>query len=188
VWRPGPGQALFDALLAVQDAHQSGPLPIIAEDLGIITSEVTQLREACGFPGMRVMQFAFGDTADNPYLPHNFDAQTVAYSGTHDNDTSQGWWLTASEKERAAARAYLGPLVDTEIHWAMMQSLSQSIARTAIFPMQDVLGLDGAHRMNTPGLAQDCWQWRFEWRQVGTQAQRLADLTHAHGRNRPVIT
>jgi 4-alpha-glucanotransferase len=188
VWRPGPGQALFDALLAVQDAHQSGPLPIIAEDLGIITQEVTQLREACGFPGMRVMQFAFGDTADNPYLPHNFEAQTVAYSGTHDNDTSQGWWLSASEKERSSARAYLGPLVDTEIHWAMMQSLSQSVARTAIFPMQDVLGLDGAHRMNTPGLAQGCWQWRFEWRQVGTQAQRLADLTHAHGRNRPVIT
>ena len=187
-WRQGPGKVLFDALATVCGPSQIGPLPIIAEDLGIITYEVTQLRQSCGFPGMRVMQFAFGDTFDNPYLPHNFDAQTVAYTGTHDNDTSLGWWNTASGAERSAARAYLGPLVDTEIHWAMMQSLSQSVARTVIFPLQDVLGLDGTHRMNTPGLADGCWQWRFEWRQVDAQALRLANLTHAHGRNRPVIT
>lgn len=187
-WRQGPGKALFDALATVCGPHQVGPLPIIAEDLGIITYEVTQLRQACGFPGMRVMHFAFGDTSDNPYLPHNFDTQTVAYTGTHDNDTSLGWWNTASAAERSSARAYLGPLVDTEIQWAMMQSLSQSVAKTVIFPLQDVLGLDGAHRMNTPGLAEGCWQWRFEWRQVEAQAQRLANLTRAHGRNRPVIT
>ena len=134
------------------------------------------------------MQFAFGDTSDNPYLPHNFDAQTVAYTGTHDNDTSLGWWQSASETERSGARAYLGPMVDTEVHWAMMQSLSQSVARTVIFPLQDVLGLDGEHRMNTPGFGQGCWQWRFEWRQVDEQAQRLAHLTRAHGRNRPMAT
>ena len=187
-WRPGSGKALFDALATVCGQHQTGPLPIIAEDLGIITQEVTQLRQACGFPGMRVMQFAFGDTSDNPYLPHNFDVQTVAYTGTHDNDTSLGWWQTASETERLGARAYLGPMVDTEVHWAMMQSLSQSVALTVIFPLQDVLGLDGEHRMNTPGLGQGCWQWRFEWRQVAEQAQRLAHLTRAHGRNRPMAT
>ena len=180
VWRQGPGQALFEALAQ----SSGGALPIIAEDLGIITDAVTALRRACGFPGMRVMQFAFGDTAANPYLPHNFEAQSVAYTGTHDNDTSLGWWQTAGAGPRHAARAYLGPLADTEIHWAMMQSLSQSVANTVIFPFQDVLGLDGAHRMNTPGVALGCWQWRFTWHQVRPEhARRLADLTHAHGRN-----
>jgi 4-alpha-glucanotransferase len=179
-WRQGPGQALFEALAQ----SSGGALPIIAEDLGLITDAVTALRRACGFPGMRVMQFAFGDTAANPYLPHNFEPQSVAYTGTHDNDTSLGWWQTAGAGARHAARAYLGPLADTEIHWAMMQSLSQSVANTVIFPFQDVLGLDGAHRMNTPGVALGCWQWRFEWQQVRPEhARRLADLTHAHGRN-----
>lgn len=178
-WCAGPGQALFEALAA--GVPQT--LPFVAEDLGQITHEVAALRHACGFPGMRVMQFAFGDTSFNPYLPHNFETQTVAYTGTHDNDTSVGWWQTATSAERHSARAYLGPWVDTEIHWAMMQSLSQSVANTVIFPMQDVLGLDGAHRMNTPGRAQGCWTWRFQWHQVQKEAQRLAELTQSHGRN-----
>lgn len=183
-WRPGPGKALFDALGEAFDASAGFSLPIIAEDLGIITDGVTALRKACGFPGMCVMQFAFGDSPANPYLPHNFEAQTVAYTGTHDNDTSLGWWQTASAVERHGARCYLGPQVDAEVHWAMMQSLSQSQARTVIFPFQDVLGLDGAHRMNTPGVSQGCWEWRFDWHQVDAgPAKRLAELTHAHGRN-----
>jgi len=184
-WRQGPGLALFDALAKARlQQGASGLLPIIAEDLGIITQAVTDLRQNCGFPGMRVMQFAFGDTPANPYLPHNFDVQTVAYTGTHDNDTTLGWWQTAGAGQRHIARAYLGPLADFEIHWAMMQSLSQSKANTVIFPLQDVLGLDGLHRMNTPGVAQGCWQWRFAWRQVGdTPARRLKDMAHAHGRN-----
>lgn len=187
-WRPGPGSALFAALSEGRAAHGGSIfLPIIAEDLGIITPAVTALREWCGFPGMRVMQFAFGDTSTNPYLPHNFEAQTVAYTGTHDNNTSVGWWLGASDLERGAARAYLGPQADTEIHWALMQSLSQSVANMVIFPFQDVLGLDGAHRMNTPGVPQGCWQWRFEWSQVEPEpGQRLAALTRAHGRNLPM--
>jgi 4-alpha-glucanotransferase len=186
-WRAGPGQVLFDSLAAMQGQHGADdPLPLIAEDLGIITPAVTALRQACGFPGMRVLQFAFGDTPANPYLPHNFEAQTVAYTGTHDNDTSLGWWQTASAGERHAARCYLGPLADTEIHWAMMQSLSQSLANMVLFPLQDVLGLDGAHRMNTPGVAQGCWEWRFDWSQVPeAAARRLAELTRAHGRNGP---
>jgi 4-alpha-glucanotransferase len=184
-WKKGPGKVLFDALAADgSGARGRVPLPIIAEDLGLITEEVTALRRACGFPGMRVLQFAFGDTPDNPYLPHNYDALTVAYTGTHDNDTSVGWWQKASASERRAARNYLGPQADTEIHWAMMRALSQSLANTVIFPFQDVLGLDSAHRMNTPGLAQGCWQWRFDWGQVQSEpAQRLADMTGAHGRN-----
>jgi 4-alpha-glucanotransferase len=184
-WRAGPGKRLFEAI--AQAAHQrvlAGALPLIAEDLGVITPAVTELRQACGFPGMRVMQFAFGDTSDNPYLPHNFDVATVAYTGTHDNDTTRGWWDSASAELRDAVRSYLGPQADTDIHWAMIQSLSQSVARSVIFPLQDVLGLDGAHRMNTPGVALGCWQWRFEWKQVGAEpSRRLAELARAHGRH-----
>jgi 4-alpha-glucanotransferase len=172
---------LFDSLTS----GVAPSLPFVAEDLGQITPEVAALRHACGFPGMRVMQFAFGDTALNPYLPHNFEAQTVAYTGTHDNDTTWGWWRSVSPVARQSARAYLGPLAESEIHWAMMNALSQSVANTVIFPLQDVLGLDGTHRMNTPGHAQGCWAWRFQWQQVHEEGRRLADLTQAHGRNLP---
>ncbi len=177
-WRGGPGAGLFATLRA-----ELGTLPIIAEDLGLITEAVHQLRQACGFPGMRVMQFAFGDTADNPYLPHNFVPETVAYTGTHDNDTSVGWWQQAAEAERGAALRYLGPLAQQEIHWAMIQALSQSVARTVVIPFQDVLGLDGRHRMNRPGEAQGCWSWRFRWSDVDDlPARRLAGMAQAHGR------
>jgi 4-alpha-glucanotransferase len=178
-WRQGPGMALFDALEAAL-----GPLPVIAEDLGLITDAVTELRLACRFPGMRILHFAFGDTPGNPYRPHNYVTQTVAYTGTHDNNTSLGWWKAASATERDAATDYLGAGLDSGIHWAMMQAVSQSVANMVIFPFQDVLGLDETHRMNTPGLAHGCWEWRFEWDDVGdAPAQRLAAMTRAHGRN-----
>ena len=177
-WRDGPGEAFF---ASIRDAL--GPLPVIAEDLGVITEGVTRLRRACGFPGMRVMQFAFADTARNPYLPHNFGRCTVAYTGTHDNATTVGWWAQASEVERRAARDYLGPMADREIHWAMIQALSQSVANTVVTPLQDVLGLDASHRMNTPGQPDGCWTWRFDWPDVGDEpAPRLASLARAHGR------
>jgi 4-alpha-glucanotransferase len=132
---------------------------------------------------MRVMQFAFGDNARNPYLPHNFGRCTVAYTGTHDNNTTVGWWANASENERQAARQYLGPVTDSEIHWAMIQSLSQSVANTLVVPFQDVLGLDGQHRMNTPGQPEGCWSWRFAWADVGDEpARRLSSMVRAHGR------
>jgi len=177
-WRAGPGQQLFDAVQA-----ELGALAVIAEDLGLITQAVTDLRLACGYPGMRVLQFAFGDSADNPYLPHNYVRQTVAYTGTHDNNTTVGWWDDLGREEREAARRYLGPEADREIHWAMIRALSQSVADTVILPFQDVLGLDGAHRMNTPGQPAACWEWRFDWDQVGdAPASRLADIARAHGR------
>ena len=177
-WRAGPGQQFFDALHA-----QLGPLPLIAEDLGLITPAVTELRIACGFPGMRVLQFAFGDTPSNPYLPHNYLPRTVAYTGTHDNDTTVGWWRQLKAPERDAVRRYLGPQADQEIHWTMIRALSQSVAHTVIYPFQDVLGLDGAHRMNVPGCARACWEWRFDWQQVGdAPAAQLAAITQAHGR------
>jgi 4-alpha-glucanotransferase len=178
-WCPGPGVAFFDELNA-----RLGPLPVIAEDLGVITPAVTDLRVACGFPGMRVLQFAFGDTSANPYLPHNYVPQTVAYTGTHDNDTTVGWWQQLAAQQREAVRRYLGPEADQDIHWAMIRSLSQSVAHTVIYPFQDVLGLGGAHRMNVPGRSQGCWEWRFEWHQVGdVPAAQLAAMTKAHGRN-----
>lgn len=180
-WMPGPGMALFEALKA-----DLGTLPLIAEDLGTITPQVHTLRQACGLPGMRILQFAFGDTADNPYLPHNYAPLTVAYTGTHDNHTARGWWEQAPTHERERAACYLGlpATATTQVPWAMMQALSQSVARMVIFPFQDVLALDGSHRMNTPGLPEGCWEWRFDWDQVGGEpALRLSGLTHAHGRN-----
>ncbi|HWP11470.1 MAG TPA: 4-alpha-glucanotransferase [Ramlibacter sp.] len=182
-WRPGPGRAFFDALHAAL-----GPLPLIAEDLGVITPAVNKLRIACGFPGMRVLQFAFADTPANPYLPHNYLPRTVAYTGTHDNDTTVGWWQQLGGHEREVVRRYLGPDADAAIHWSMMRALSQSVANTVIYPFQDVLGLDGTHRMNVPGLSGACWEWRFEWHQVGdAPAAQLAAMTQAHGRAlRPV--
>ncbi len=178
-WKTGPGLEFFKSL-----EDKLGVLPIIAEDLGIITEAVTALRLECGFPGMRVLQFAFGDSARNPYLPHNYQPQTVAYTGTHDNDTSVGWWQAASADERDAARDYLGPLADSEIHWAMIAALSQSVAHTLLIPLQDILGLDSAHRMNTPGQSSGCWTWRFEWSQIdAAPAQRLKAMASAHGRS-----
>lgn len=177
-WRPGPGRAFFEAIEA-----ELGQLPIIAEDLGLITPEVTALREACGYPGMRILQFAFGSGPANPYLPHNLERQCVAYTGTHDNETTVGWWASAMAGEKADARAYLGHCVDREPHWALINALSMSVANTLVIPFQDVLGLDTRHRMNTPGLATGCWEWRFEWNLVNHEpAERLAAMTRAHGR------
>jgi 4-alpha-glucanotransferase len=176
-WMPGPGKAIFDAL-----ARALGPLPIVAEDLGVITPDVTALRDGCGFPGMRILQFAFGDDATNPYLPHNHTPASVVYSGTHDNDTSRGWWQTASARERTFAGSYLDAHAN-DVHWAMIRAACNSVANIAIFPMQDVLGLDGGHRMNTPGTPTGNWSWRFEWGMVGSEPARVLGLmTAASGR------
>lgn len=180
-WHPGPGHAFFQSL-----RDELGELPILAEDLGLITPEVTALRQDFGLPGMRILQFAFGGDPANPYLPHNFEHHTVAYTGTHDNDTTVGWWDSATETEKSVARAYLGPSVDTEPHWTLIQALSQSVANTLVVPFQDVLGLDGSHRMNTPGQATGCWEWRFDWQQIDHQpGDRLGAMTRAHGRHPP---
>lgn len=175
-WQPGPGSALFDAL-----TRALGPLPIIAEDLGIITPEVLALREATGFPGMRVLEFAFSGDASHPFLPHNYAANTVVYTGTHDNDTALGWWASCNARERALALQYLGS-DGADIHWALIRAAWMSVARLALCQFQDVLGLGGAHRMNTPGTM-GCWAWRFSWDWVGPQAaDRLGQLSALSGR------
>ncbi|MEZ5741477.1 MAG: 4-alpha-glucanotransferase [Burkholderiaceae bacterium] len=176
-WRPGPGDALFTALRAVD-----APMPLIAEDLGDITDDVLALRRAFGLPGMAILQFAFGDTAANPYLPHNLDRQTVIYTGTHDNDTSQGWFATADPAVRERVQIYF-KCDGSDIHWELIHAASASVARLAVYPLQDVLGLDTRHRMNTPGLAQAQWAWRFTPDQVQAwHGERLYRISAAHGR------
>lgn len=176
-WVPGPGVELFRQVEACL-----GRLPIIVEDLGIITPEVDALRVALGYPGMRVLQFAFGGDADNPYLPHRYDRNTVVYTGTHDNDTIVGWFRAAPERERYHARRYLGS-GGAEINWELIRAALMSVADTAIIPLQDLLGLDGSARMNTPGTVDGNWSWRFLESDTTEQiAARLAQLTRLSGR------
>ncbi len=176
-WVAGPGKTLFDAM-----ARALGPLPIVAEDLGVITPDVVALRDGCGFPGMRILQFAFGDDASNAYLPHRYTPASVVYSGTHDNDTTQGWWAAASAAERRFAGTYLAS-AGPDIHWAMIRAAWNSVANTAIVPLQDVFGLDGTHRMNLPGSANGNWSWRFDGSMAGADPGRiLGRVTAASGR------
>lgn len=171
-WVAGPGEKLFQAF---ENAIPN--LPIIAEDLGIITPDVVELRDKFKLPGMRVLQFAFGEDENNHFLPHHYIPNTVAYTGTHDNDTTQGWWGTLSAHEKSFAQRYLG-CDGKNIHWDAMRALGQSAANTVIFPMQDVLGLAGDCRMNYPGLAEGNWEWRFAWEQVQPEhAQELAKIS-----------
>ncbi|MFL6700139.1 MAG: 4-alpha-glucanotransferase [Vitreoscilla sp.] len=173
-WRTGPGKALFEAI-----ARALGPLPIVAEDLGFITPDVYALRDGLGYPGMRILQFGFGADAGNEFLPHNYVANTIAYTGTHDNDTARGWWDNASAHERAYAGSYLATGGD-DIHWAMIRACCNSVANVAVFQLQDVLGLGSAHRMNTPGTVSDRnWSWRFDWSMLGSEPGRVLGLISA---------
>lgn len=175
-WMPGPGAELFDAM-----TQALGELPVIAEDLGVITPDVVALRDRFGFPGMRIFQFGFDADADHPFLPHNYVVNTCAYTGTHDNDTFAGWWAQAPARERAFAATYLAAGAP-DAPWAAVRAVSQSVARFALFPLQDVLGLGPEHRMNTPGQ-ENCWTWRFTWDMVEPDAaERLARISAAHGR------
>ena len=177
-WLPGPGEPLFKAI-----NKALGPMPIIAEDLGVITPDVEALRKKFGFPGMRILQFAFAGDASDRFLPHNHEPDTVVYTGTHDNDTVAGWWATASDAERHYARGYLA----TDGHdmaWTMIRAACASVADTAVHPMQDVLALPTECRMNYPGQSEGWWGWRFEWSQVQPwHAHRLAELSRLYGRN-----
>ncbi len=171
-WQPGPGDSIFAAL-----TQALGGLPIIAEDLGIITPEVTALRERIGFPGMKVLQFAFSGDESHVFLPPNYETNTVVYTGTHDNDTVHGWWATCSAQERDFAKYYLHT-DGSDVHWAMLRAGAMSVACISLCQLQDVLGLDGTHRMNTPGTMTDCWTWRFSWDWIDPEAtQQLAALT-----------
>ena len=156
-WVKGPGQPLFDALRAAL-----GELPIVAEDLGVITAGVEKLRDDNALPGMKVLQFAFAGDATDPYLPHNYPANSVVYTGTHDNDTTVGWYAQAPEKERDHVRRYLAR-DDAHVAWELWRLAQASVADTAIAPLQDLLQLGPEARMNVPGAASGNWGWRFTW-------------------------
>ncbi|WP_420125986.1 4-alpha-glucanotransferase [Longimicrobium sp.] len=176
-WMPGPGRKLFDAV-----RRELGGLPLIAEDLGIITEEVEALRDDLELPGMRVLQFAFGgDDPRNPHLPSNYVHNAVAYTGTHDNDTALGWYADTGRTERAAVDQLTGG--GGEMHWRLIETVLQSNAGWAIVPLQDVLGLGGQARMNTPGVAEGNWAWRLrEGALTPELAERLAELVRKTGR------
>ncbi len=176
-WVPGPGEKLFDAF------EKTFPhLPIIAEDLGLITPDVLALRDKFKLPGMRVLQFAFGDGEENPFLPHHYIENTIAYTGTHDNDTTLGWWHDTPEQIKTFAQHYLGS-DGSDILLAMMRALSNSVADVVIFPMQDVLGLSSDHRMNFPGHPTGNWEWRISWSQINPEhTQALAKMSLDFGR------
>ena len=184
-WIEGPGSSLFRAL-----EEKLGPLPLVAEDLGMITPDVKELMREFGFPGMAVLQFAFHEEADHPFLPHNLPRNVVAYTGTHDNDTIAGWWqalqVSAGEKRPVQfAREYLAlNQVDEPMHWAAMRAMLASPSDYVLSPMQDLLGLGTHARMNTPGLAEGNWTWRFRWEQVTAGVtDRLRTLTAVYGRS-----
>lgn len=176
-WVAGPREALFDALVA-----HFGSLPLVAEDLGMITPEVLELRDRYQLPGMKILQFAFDGSPDNPYLPHNHVRNCVVYTGTHDNDTGVGWFAGLDANTRAYVEEYLGHPGE-EMPWPLIRSAMASPAALSIVPMQDVLALDGSHRMNVPGTTEGNWRWRFDWAQVPDDlAGRLARLASLYGR------
>jgi len=156
VWRKAPGDELLQTL---QGAF--GQLPLIAEDLGMITEEVHVLRKKFKLPGMKILQFAFGGGADNPYLPHQHSYDMVAYTGTHDNNTTMGWWQAASDNERQHLQAYFG-ITDEGMPWPMIRAALASPAVLAIIPMQDLLELYTTARFNTPGTLDNNWCWRMQ--------------------------
>tara|TARA_R110001606_G_scaffold361754_7_gene515358 strand:+ start:278759 stop:280207 length:1449 start_codon:yes stop_codon:yes gene_type:complete len=177
-WVKAPGDALFNALL-----NAFGELPLVAEDLGIITDGVTALREKYGMPGMKILQFAFGGDATNPYLPHQHCQESVAYTGTHDNDTTLGWFDTLDEGTKAHVYEYFGETTET-MPWLLIRAVLQSVSQLAVLPMQDLLALGGEHRMNVPGTIEDNWMWRFNWDMVDDSCvPKLKKLNILYGRS-----
>ena len=181
-WVKGPGRALFDAIRAAFAREGRTALPIIAEDLGVITPEVEALRDAFGFPGMRVLQFAFVADTASAFLPHNYVPNAVAYAGTHDNDTTAGWWAALEELVRHQVREYTGT-DGRDICWDLIRLLMMSVADTTVVTLQDVLALGSETRMNYPGRGDGNWFWRFAWDQLTPALRnRLGQMTRTYGR------
>ena len=173
LWVKAPGQALLNAIKA-----EHGSIPLVAEDLGIITPEVEALRDEFDLPGMKILQFAFGGGPDNPYLPDNYEKNCVVYTGTHDNDTTLGWLQGLGGDEKNYIYQYLGnPAMP--LHSALIHAALASVANLAVIPMQDILGLGSEHRMNTPGTTAGNWKWRFQWNQLSDE--QVARLTYLVG-------
>ena len=177
-WVKAPGLELFRALEAAL-----GPLPLVAEDLGLITPEVEALRAELGMPGMKVLQFGFSSKGAHLHLPHRFKPGNVAYTGTHDNDTTQGWWNEAGAVERGAVEAYVGAVGDAPV-WPLIRAAEASVAELAVVPAQDLLELGSEARMNTPAVASGTWSWRApEGSWTKELAGRLAEIVEVTDRD-----
>ena len=189
-WTPGPGAKLFETI-----ERELGQLSIVAENLGVITPEVETIRNRFGYPGMSILQFAFGRDPQAPdFKPHNYPRAMVAYTGTHDNDTTNGWWTSTGEgdstrtpmmiaEERDRTLRYLGLSSGDEIHWSFIRALLASVANTVIFPVQDLLGLGGEARMNMPSTLGRNWLWRMEPEKLTPAiAARLAEMVDLYDR------
>ncbi|GBO52403.1 4-alpha-glucanotransferase (amylomaltase) [Pseudanabaena sp. lw0831] len=179
-WETAPGTELFTKLNEVM-----GELPILAEDLGVITPEVDKLRDDFGFPGMRVLMFAFGGGSDNFHLPHNYVRNCAVYTGTHDNDTAVGWWQRASRSEKELFYKYIvGFAAGEPINWVLIRMAMAAVSVIAIVPLQDILGLDNSGRMNTPGTATGNWGWRYSDPNLLNQdlSDRLLEITQLYSR------
>jgi 4-alpha-glucanotransferase len=179
-WVEAPGIEFFETV-----RKRLGSLPILAEDLGVITDEVNALRDRFEFPGMKVLQFAFGDNNANPFLPFNYSHNFVVYTGTHDNDTTVGWFSQCDDYNRQRVTNYLGGSISPAgIHWDFLRLAWSSVATIAIAPCQDILGLDTNYRMNTPGTATGNWEWRLQPAALNsTLAEQLRHLTETYGRS-----
>ncbi len=176
-WVTAPGARLFETM-----KRELGGLPIIAEDLGLITPDVEELRDQFGFPGMKVLHFAFGGRVDDPYLPHSYTPHCVVYTGTHDNDTTLGWWRSLEDEERSRVQIYLAR-DGSDICWDLIRLAWSSVAEMAIVPLQDVLNLGSEARMNTPGLAGGNWSWRYTPEMLNEHiAHRLREITTIYNR------
>jgi 4-alpha-glucanotransferase len=181
-WEKGPGAGFFKFL-----REHLGELPIIAEDLGFITEEVRELRDRFDLPGMNVLQFAFATDAANPYLPHHYEKNSVVYTGTHDNDTTMGWYEKLEGEELEMLRDYLGP-VSEAMNWALIRTAYRSPADLAIVPLQDVLGLGSEARMNVPAEPSGNWSWRFKLDDFLPQYRaQLNEMALTYGRKEPEV-
>ncbi|MDF5720448.1 MAG: 4-alpha-glucanotransferase [Rhizonema sp. PD37] len=177
-WIKAPGEQLFEAIKL-----KLGKLPVMAEDLGDITPEVIELRDKYEFPGMKILQFAYSADASNPFLPFNYERNSIVYTGTHDNDTTVGWFNEASEHEKYNLSLYLGSYSSDGIHWDFIRLALNSVANQAIIPLQDLLGLDTSARMNFPSKAEGNWDWRYPSHVLVKElSDRLKSLTMLCGR------
>ena len=177
-WLPGPGWDFFRML-----KEKLGDLPLIAEDLGYLTPEVFDLLKATGFPGLKVLHFAFSPDGSSIYLPHRYERNCIVYTGTHDNDTTIGWYNGLGAAERAFLNAYLDGTDETKVHWQLIRLAMGSVADVCMIPMQDLLGLPSSARMNKPQSSQGNWRWRLLPDQFNDEiVRRLADLTRLFGR------
>jgi len=176
-WRPGPGKHFFHTL-----RQSLGELPIIAEDLGVITPDVVDLRDSFNFPGMKILQFAFDSTPDDPFLPHHYPVHCVVYTGTHDNDTAKGWYQRVPEAEKAAYRDYMDR-DGSQVSWDLIRGIWSSVAVFCLAPLQDFLNLSNEARMNYPGNPSGNWMWRMpESSLTGELQTKIRQLNYLYSR------